>query len=95
MDKLTNQTREKSPWTMICGKSKKLEVEVKLERWRHTLLRKKRNKNKSEQDCIFVHEHAKKKDVCSVKLQDVEITRVADFSIWDQLQKESEIMDGK
>jgi hypothetical protein len=82
MDRLTDDVRQKSPWTMmfaddivICSESRE-HVEEKLERWRFALERRgmKVSRNKTEYMCVNERVSSD-----SVSLQGEELKKVDDF----------------
>ena len=82
MDRLTDEVRQESPWTMmfaddivICSESRE-QVEEKLELWRFALERRgmKVSRNKTEYMCVNERDPSK-----VVKLQGEEIKKVDDF----------------
>ncbi|GLD52571.1 myosin-IIIa-like protein [Lates japonicus] len=82
MDRLTDEVRQESPWTMmfaddivICSESRE-QVEENLERWRYALERRgmKVSHSKTEYMCVNERDPRGK-----VRLQGVEIMKVEDF----------------
>ena len=82
MDRLTDEVRQESPWTMmfaddivICSESRE-QVEEKLERWRFALERRgmKVSRSKTEYMCVNEREPSGR-----VRLQGEEIKKVEDF----------------
>ena len=82
MDRLTDEIRQESPWTMmfaddvvICCESRE-EVEAELERWRHALERRgmKISRSKTEYLAVNAGENGD-----PVRLQGVEVARVDEF----------------
>lgn len=82
MDRLTDEVRQESPWTMmfaddivICSESRE-EVEKKLERWRFALERRGMKVSRSKTEYMCVNE---RDPSGSVRLQGEEIKKVDDF----------------
>ncbi|XP_062866594.1 uncharacterized protein LOC134329279, partial [Trichomycterus rosablanca] len=82
MDRLTDEVRQESPWTMmfaddivICGENRE-QVEDNLERWRYALERRgmKVSRSKTEYMCVNGRETGG-----TVRLQGAEVTKVKDF----------------
>ncbi|KAM7373883.1 hypothetical protein PAMP_006573 [Pampus punctatissimus] len=82
MDRLTDEVRQESPWTMmfaddivICSESRE-QVEEKLERWRFVLERRgmKVSRSKTEYMCVNERDPSRR-----VRLQGEEIKKVEDF----------------
>lgn len=82
MDRLTDEVREESPWTMmfaddivICSENRE-QVEEKLERWRFALERRgmKVSRSKTEYMCVNERDPSGR-----VRLQGEEIKKVEDF----------------
>ena len=82
MDRLTDEVRQESPWTMmfaddivICSESRE-EVEEKLERWRFVLERRGMRVSRSKTEYMCVNE---RDPSGRVRLQGEEIKKVEDF----------------
>uniref|UniRef100_A0A3B3I9A4 ribonuclease H n=1 Tax=Oryzias latipes TaxID=8090 RepID=A0A3B3I9A4_ORYLA len=82
MDRLTDEVRQESPWTMmfaddivICSESRE-QVEEQLERWRFALERRgmKVSRSKTEYMCLNERDQGK-----SVRLQGAEVKKVQEF----------------
>ena len=84
MDRMTDEIREESPWTMmfadnivICSESKE-QVEEKLESWRHALERRgmKVNRRKTEYMCVNERQD---NGSSTVEMRGEEVANVEDF----------------
>ena len=82
MDRLTDEVRQESPWTMmfaddivICSESRK-QVEENLERWRYALERRGMKVSRSKTEYMCVNE---RNSGGTVRLQGVEIKKLEDF----------------
>ena len=82
MDRMTDDTREEAPWTMmfadyivICRESKE-RVEEKLENWRYALERRGMKVNRRKTEYMCVNERQVKG---TVKMQGEEVAKVEDF----------------
>lgn len=82
MDRLTDEIRQESPWTMmfaddiaICCESRE-DVEEELERWRYALERRGMKISRSKTEYLCVNE---KDGGGTVRLQGEEVTKVKDF----------------
>ncbi|WP_139267332.1 reverse transcriptase domain-containing protein, partial [Escherichia coli] len=82
IDRLTDEVRQESPWTMmfaddivICSESRE-QVEENLERWRFALERRgmKLSRSKTEYMCVNERDSSR-----TVRLQGVEVKKVEDF----------------
>ena len=82
MDRLTDEVRKESPWTMLLGddivicKETREEVEQRLECWKHALERRgmKVSRSKTEYLCITGGN-----DKETVKMEDTKVPRVKEF----------------
>ena len=93
MDRLTDEIRQESPWTMmfgddivICSESRE-QAEASRERWRYALERRgmKVSRSKTEYMCV------KEREVGGmVWLHGVEVVKVDGLNTWDQLSKVTE-----
>ncbi|KAF7655893.1 hypothetical protein LDENG_00048720, partial [Lucifuga dentata] len=82
MDRLTDEVRQESPWTMmfaddivICSESRE-QVEENLERWRYALERRGMKVSRSKTEYMAVNE---RDSSGMVRLQGIEIKKVEDF----------------
>ena len=82
MDRLTDEVRQESPWTMmfaddivICSESRE-QVEEKLERWRYVLERRGMKVSCSKTEYMCVNE---RNPSGTVRLQGAEMKKVEDF----------------
>ncbi|KAK3507009.1 hypothetical protein QTP70_000327 [Hemibagrus guttatus] len=87
MDRLSEEVRQESPWTMmfaddivICSESRE-QVEENLERWRFALERRgmKVSRSKTEYMCVNEREGSG-----TVRLQGEEVKKVQEFKYWGQ-----------
>ncbi|KAI5102802.1 polycomb group RING finger protein 5-A [Silurus meridionalis] len=83
MDRLTDEVRQKSPWTMmfvvdivICGESRE-QVDKSLERWRYALERRGMRVSRSKTEYMCVNE---REGSGVVRLQGEEVEKVEEFS---------------
>ncbi|XP_065642625.1 uncharacterized protein LOC136074248 [Hydra vulgaris] len=83
MDRLTDEVRQESPWTMmfaddivICSESRE-QVEVNLERWRYALESRGMKVSRSKTEYMCVNERA---DGGKVQLQGVDLVKVDEFT---------------
>ncbi|XP_065658457.1 uncharacterized protein LOC136082969 [Hydra vulgaris] len=83
MDRLTDEVRQESPWTMmfaddivICSESRE-QVEVNLERWRYALESRGMKVSRSKTEYMCVNERA---DGGQVQLQGVDLVKVDKFT---------------
>ena len=82
MDRLTDEVRQESPWTMmfaddivICSESRE-QVEENLERWRYALERRGMKVSRSKTEYMCVNE---RNPSGTMRLQGVEVKKVDDF----------------
>ena len=82
MDRLTDEIRQESPWTMmfaddivICSESRE-QAEASLERWRYALERRGMKGSRSNTECMCVNE---REGGGMVQLQGVEVGKVDGF----------------
>jgi len=82
MDRLTDEIRQESPWTMmfaddivLCSGSRQ-QVEAHLERWRHALERRGMKVSRSKTEYMCMNE---KGDSGTVQLQGTEVAKVDEF----------------